>query len=65
MSRRRLVVVSTAATLVEVAVVPLLALAATTVLLRTAGDREVAAWLAAQAVVAAANLWSLGRNDLL
>ncbi|MBU6367595.1 MAG: hypothetical protein KJT01_15385, partial [Gemmatimonadetes bacterium] len=26
---------------------------------------EVATWLAAQAVVAAANLWSLGRNDLL
>jgi hypothetical protein len=64
-SPRRLLLVSTAATVVEVVAVPLVALATTTVLLRTAGNREVATWLAAQAVVAAANLWSLGRNDLL
>jgi hypothetical protein len=62
---QRLLVVSTVATVVEVVAVPLVALATTTVLLRTAGNGEVATWLAAQAVVAAANLWSLGRNDLL
>lgn len=65
MTTRRLWLITTLCTGVEVVGVPLLALITTTVLLRTVGDVAVAVWLSAQSVVTAANLWSLGRNDLL
>jgi hypothetical protein len=65
MSTLRLLAISTAATIVEVVLVPLIALGTTVVLVRSVGDATVSAWLAAQAVVVSANLWSLGRNDLL